>query len=187
MSVRLAALVVVATVMMTGHARAQSAPRADIYAGYSLLPGDPIDDFPRVTASHGIHVSAAIHPTSWFGLAADLGMQFGTHRDLGLNFEGLVARTRVTEFLAAPRFTARGEQADVFAHGLFGLASGDAGEDFSGFTDTKMAFGGGAGVDVHISPRWSVRAQFDLLGSFADIVEGNSRLAVGLVYRLVRD
>ena len=180
---RIQTICVLAVLAAGGTAHAQSAPVADIFIGYSLLPGDPIDDFPRTTASHGFQVAAVIHPSRWFGIGVDAGVQFGTHRNLGPNFEGLVAETRVTELFAVPRFTFRGQRADVFTHGLFGLASGDAGEGFSGFSDTELAFGGGAGVDVHVTPRFSVRAQFDLLASFADIVEGNSRFAVGTVFR----
>ena len=68
--------------------------------------------------------------------------------------------------------------------GLIGAASGDAGEAFGGFSDTKLAFGGGVGADVDLTRRLAVRTQFDLLASFADIVEANTRFAVGLVARL---
>jgi hypothetical protein len=183
MRLRTGVFAVATAALLTGTAYAQSAPRADVFAGYSLLPGDPIDDFPRVTASHGFQASAIVHLTRWFGLGAELGMQFGTHADLGPNFAGQVAKTRVTELFAMPRFTARGARADFFVHGLFGIGSGDAGDDFSGFSDSALAFGGGAGVDVHLGSRMSVRAQYDLFGAFADIIDGNSRLAVGLAYR----
>ena len=72
---------------------------------------------------------------------------------------------------------------DVFGHGLFGISTGDAGPDFSGFSDSGLTLGGGGGVDVRVSRRLAVRAQYDLIGSFADIVEGNSRFAVGAVIR----
>ena len=90
----------------------------------------------------------------------------------------------VHEYLAGPRFTARSERVDVFGHGLFGVSTGDAGPGFSGFSDSGLTFGGGGGVDVRVSPRIAVRAQYDLFGSFADIVEGNSRFAVGAVIRI---
>jgi opacity protein-like surface antigen len=94
-----------------------------------------------------------------------------------------VAKTRVTQYLAGPRFVARSDRFSVFAHGFIGAARGDAGE-FSGFSDTKVAFGGGGGADFDVTRRLAVRTQFDLLASFADIVEGNTRFAVGLVARL---
>jgi hypothetical protein len=39
-------------------------------------------------------------------------------------------------------------------------------------------------VDVRLRDRVALRGQFDLLGSFADIVEGNSRAGVGIVVGL---
>ena len=163
-------------------AAAQDIPPVEIFGGYSLLPANG-DDFPRQT-SHGVQVSVTANLNRWFGVVGDFGVQFNTARDLGPGFQGLVARSNVREYLVGPRFTARSEAVDVFAHGLFGAAAGDAGEDFSGFSDTAIAFGAGAGIDVRLRRRLGVRAQFDLLGSFADIVEGNPRFAVGLAVGL---
>jgi hypothetical protein len=73
---------------------------------------------------------------------------------------------------------------DVFGPALFGVSTGVAGPDVEGVSDSGLTFGGGGGVDVRVNRRFSVRAQFDLLGSFADIVESNSRFAVGGVVRL---
>jgi hypothetical protein len=158
-------------------------PRVEIFGGYSLLPADPATDFPRRT-SHGFQVGAAGNLTDWFGVFADLGLHWNTNRDVGPHFEGIVARTRVTQFLFGPRFTARSERVNVFAHGFVGRVRGDAGENFSGFSDTKPAFGGGVGIDVRLHERLAVRGQFDLFASFTDIVEGNTRAAVGLVLGL---
>lgn len=163
-------------------ALAQDHPSVDLFAGYSLLPADG-QDFPRAT-SHGVQAAATIHFTRWFGVVGDFGIQFSTARDLGPNFPGAVAKTQVREYLVGPRFTARSPQADVFVHALYGVAQGDAGEDFGGFSDSGAALGGGGGVDIHVSRRASLRVQFDLIGSFADIVEGNSRFAVGGVIRI---
>ena len=184
MRIRLALLGVILIVcFFPWTASAQPAvPAVDLFGGYSVLPADG-DDFPR-GQSHGFQVSASANLTPWFALFAELGMHFDTASDLGPNFEGLTAETRVTEYLAGPRFVARSDRFSLFAHGLLGYASGDAGEAFSGFSDTKLAFGGGVGADVDVTRRLGVRMQFDLLGSFADIVEGNTRFAVGLVARL---
>jgi hypothetical protein len=157
-------------------------PAVEIAGGYSLLPANG-DDFPRQT-SHGFQASVSANVTHWFGVLGDVAVHFNTARDLGPGFVGRVARTRVTQYLAGPRFVARSGPVSVFAHGLVGLASGDAGEDFSGFSDTKLTFGGGGGVDVQLRPRLAIRGQFDLLASFADIVEGNTRFGVGLAVGL---
>src|SRR5688572_23523158 len=142
---------------LAGSAAAQpAAPAVEIFAGYSILPADRNDDFPRRT-SHGVQVSASVNFTDWFGLLADFGVQANTNRDLGPGFEGRVARTRVMEFFVGPRFVARSERVNVFAHGLVGRVRGDAGEDFSGFSDTEPAFGGGVGVDVRLQRRLALR------------------------------
>jgi hypothetical protein len=158
-------------------------PPVHLFAGYSLLPADAGDDFPRGT-SHGVQLGASVRLTDWLAVLGDVGVQVGTRRDLGPGFQGLTARTRVLEFFAGPQFSARSGRVRVFAHGLVGLVHGDAGEDFSGFTDTALGFGGGGGIDIGIRDRVALRSQFDLLASFADIVEGNTRFSVGLVFGL---
>ena len=163
---------------------AQSQRSVDIFAGYSRLPADG-DDFPRQT-SHGLQVSVAGHLNRWFGVVADLGAQFDRSKDRGLHARGRVANVTVRQLLVGPRFTARFEGVDVFGHGLFGVATGDACPDFSGFSDSGLTFGGGGGIDVRASRRFAVRVQYDLIGSFADMVEGNSRFAVGAVVRVGR-
>jgi Outer membrane protein beta-barrel domain len=179
---RLASVVFILAVFPTPALAQPDYSPVEVFGGYSLLPANG-DDFPRQT-SHGFQGGVTINLNHWFGVIGDLGMQFNTADDLGPGFEGRVARTRVTELLAGPRFTRRSERVAVFAHGLFGIASGDARDNFSGFSDTEMAFGGGGGVDVWLNRRFAVRTQFELLGSFADIVEGNSRFAIGCVVGL---
>ena len=161
---------------------AQDAPAVDVFGGYSLLPANG-DDFPRQT-SHGVQGSVAFNITRSFGVVADVGSQWNTTRDLGPNFTGLVAKTNVRELLVGPRFTWRSPDVDGFVHGWFGMATGSANDAFRGFADSALAFGGGAGLDVSVRPRVAVRVQYDLIGSFADMVEGNSRLGIGLVVRL---
>jgi hypothetical protein len=180
---RLVGFVTLTTLAFATPAPAQtSAPGFELFAGYSRLPADKEDDFPRKT-SHGGQVSVAANFSSWFGLFADFGVQFNTATHPGPFFEDRVARSTVREYFVGPRFTARSERVDLFVHGLFGLVQGDAG-DFSGFSDSGLAFGGGGGVDVRVHPRLAVRAQVDLFGAFVDIVETNPRFALGLVARI---
>ena len=180
--VRLAGAFVI--LLVATPATAQPAvPVIEIFGGYSLLPANG-DDFPRVT-SHGVQTSLTANLNRWFGVVFDAGVQWSTATDLGPNFPGLTADTRVTEVLAGPRVAViRSDRTTLFVNGLFGVASGDAGKDFSGFSDSAAAFGGGGGVDVYVTERLAWRAQFDLLGSFADIVEGNTRFATGVVLKL---
>ena len=160
---------------------AQDHPSVDVFGGYSLLPANG-DDFPRQT-SHGFQAAVTGHLSGWFGVVGDVGAQFNTATNLGPGFQGRVAKSAVWQYLVGPRFTVRMERVDVFGHGLFGISTGDAGPGFEGFSDSGLTFGGGGGMDVRLSRRLAVRAQFDLLGSFADIVEGNLRFAAGAVVR----
>lgn len=93
----------------------------------------------------------------------------------------MTAESTVYEYLFGPRFTFRGSRVDGFVHGLFGVCDGHTN---IGFSDTGLTFGGGVGVDIGIARNLAVRGQFDLFGSFADIVEVNSRLSVGIVLQL---
>jgi hypothetical protein len=180
----LAGVVTLSTLAFATPAPAQTpAPGFEVFAGYSLLPADEQDDFPRKT-SHGGQVSVAANFRSWFGLFADVSLHFNSATYPGPVYEGAVARSTVRTYFVGPRFTARSERVDLFAHGLVGLVQGDAGEDFSGFSDSGLALGGGGGVDVRVLRRLAVRAQVDLIGAFVDIVETNPRFAVGLVARI---
>jgi len=165
-------LAIVASVPAFGQNRE---PRADVFAGYSLLPADG-NDFPRQT-SHGVQVSVSANLNRWFGLVADLGAQYRTVTDLGPGFRGVVAKTSVYEYLAGPRFTARQAAFDIFAHSLIGGATGHSG--IRGFSDSALTFGFGGGVDVHLNRTAAIRAQVDYLGSFVDILEDNMRVGVG--------
>ena len=176
-------ILVLLTCSSPAFAQAPAAPAVEVFGGYSLLPSNFITDFPRRT-SHGVQGSVAVNVNRWFGIVGDAGIQWNTTSDLGPNFAGLTAKTTVREWLVGPRFTKRSEKADVFAGGWFGTSIGSANDDFKGFADSGVTFGGGAGVDVHAGRRAAIRVQYDLIGSFADIVEGNSRLGIGVVLRL---
>jgi hypothetical protein len=153
--------------------------RFDVFGGFSLLPADG-NDFPRRTSS-GVQVSVARRLTDRMSLVLDIGAHTNTARDLGPNFPGAVAKTSVYELLAGPRFTRSRERLDLFAHALAGWAVGRS--SLPGFADNAFALGGGGGVDVRLTPRVAIRAQIDVLGSFVDILETNTRVGAGLVFR----
>ncbi len=157
-------------------------PKAELFGGFSYLPADG-NDFPRQT-SGGFQASVSVNLNRWFGVAADFGGQYNSASNLGPNFPGISADSSVYEYLVAPRFTLRQERVNVFVHGLIGGATGRT--SIGGFADSELTFGGGGGVDVGVTSRAALRAQFDLLGSFADILEGNSRFGIGMVVRLGR-
>ena len=155
--------------------------RFEVFGGYSYLPAGP-EDFPRLTGSHGFQTSIAANLNTWFGVVGDFGFQFGSSDIQQPPFFQGTVKTRVYEYMVGPRFTVRTPRANVFAHALFGGASGRT--DFGSFSDAELAIGGGAGVDININKRVAIRAiQFDYLGSFADMLENNVRAATGIVFR----
>src|SRR5689334_20336841 len=113
---RFAVLTLVLLALSTpAFAQTPAVPAVEIYGGYSLLPSNFIDDFPRRT-SHGVQGGVAVNVNRWFGLAGDVGIQWNTNSDLGLGYPpSPAAKTSVTEWLVGPRFTKRSEAADVFA------------------------------------------------------------------------
>ena len=177
--------VLVASLVALIIARAASAqttfPRFEVFGGYSYLPADG-NDFPR-TASSGFQASVAANINSWFGVVGDVGGQYSRSSNLGFNFRGVTAKTSVYEFLAGPRFTLRGK-VSPFVHGLVGTAAGHT--NLGGFSDRGLTFDAGGGVDAAINRRLAARVQIDGLGSFADILESNLRVGVGLVVGLGR-
>jgi hypothetical protein len=175
-----AAIALALLVCSLGSAAYAQTPRADISGVVSFLPSDELDDFPR-SHSVGFQIGATWHVNRWIGVFADLGGHYDTNSDLGPNFPGVTAESTVYEYLFGPRFTFRGSPADGFVHGLFGVCDGHTN---IGFSDAGLTFGGGGGVDIDIRRNLAVRGQFDLFGSFADIVDVNSRFSVGLVLQL---
>lgn len=166
-------------------APAQSVPRVAVFGGISFLPGSD-QDFPRLTTSSGFQIDAAVQVTRWFAAFADVAGHYSTVTDLGPNFPGVTADTTVYEYLFGPRFTfsaGSSGRSTIFAHALVGVSTGHTN---IGFSDSGFTFGGGGGVDVALSRRFAIRGEFDLFYSFADIVEENTRFAIGLVARLGR-
>jgi hypothetical protein len=160
----------------------------EVFGGFSYLPAGP-EDFPR-EASYGFQAGIARNFTRWFGLVLDFGAQYGSSS--GVVRSGTVVQqppgsgtvsTSVYEYLAGPRFTLRTPKANVFAHFLVGGASGRTSLGIP-FSDTELAIGAGAGVDVHLTSRIAIRAvQFDYLGSFTDMLEDNVRVGAGIVFK----
>lgn len=167
----------------TGSAQ-DSYPRVEIFGGASYLPADRLD-FPRDN-SVGFQAGISGNLTRRFGIFVDFGGQFSRNASLGPNFPGAAADASVYEFMAGPRFTERTGRMNLFVHALVGGASGRT--NLRGLADSKFAFGGGGGLDIHVSCRIAIRPlQLDYIGSFVDIVEDNIRAGAGIVIRLGRN
>lgn len=158
-----------------------SHPRAEIFGGFSYLPGGKAD-FPRKN-SYGFQASLCGNINHWFGVVADFGSQYRKVSDLGPGFPGVTANTSVHEYMAGPRFAVRRERFTFFSHALVGGAAGRSG--LAGFSDKGFAFAGGGGLDINLGHRVALRVfQLDYIGSFVDILEDNARLGFGVVIKL---
>ena len=131
-----------------------------------------------------MQASVTANLNRWFGIVGDLGVQFNTATDLGPSFVGQAARTNVRNSWSVRALHRAIWPGRASGHFLIGTATGDAGQEFSGFSDSGLMLGGGGGIDVNLNRRFAVRAQFDKLGAFVDIAEVTSRFAVGLVVKL---
>ena len=123
-------------------AQAQDAPKAEVFAGFSVL-SVKFDDSNR-EGVYGWQASVAGNPSPAFGLVADFAGQYKT-------IEGV--KVSVYEYLFGPRINARAEKANGFVHFLLG------GAHFSGGGESESGFmlGIGGGVDVRVSPNASIR------------------------------
>jgi hypothetical protein len=154
-------------------------PRMEAFGGFSYLPAGS-EDFPRST-SFGFQTSITVNLNKWFGVVGDFGGQYSSSNLQHPLINGTV-KTAIYEYLVGPRFSIRTQRANVFGHVLFGGASGRT--DLGSFSDTEIAIGAGAGLDIGINSRIAIRAfQFDYLGSFTDMLENNVRLGTGIVIR----
>jgi hypothetical protein len=150
---------------------AQDVPKAELFAGFSVLSVGGEGD--RNTAA-GWQASVAGNFTDRLGLVGDFG---GHYKDGGRNHQ----------FLFGPRVSARRERVTPFAHALFG------GMRFSGGggSETNFAMGFGGGIDYNVRDRVAIRVvQFDWLPTRFDAGSAGSewetniiRFGFGIVFK----
>lgn len=181
--------------------RAQEAPKAEVYGGYSfvnlgLLGGD------RPNAN-GWNASVAVNLNPWFGLVTDFGGLYGISSSVT---RVVPCRTppcptqlvetldgKVHTFLFGPRFTLRREKFSPFVHVLLGGARLNVattvflpllGPIRSSFSNLDFALALGGGVDYKFRDRWAWRIQTDYLQSgFLGRTQDNIRVSTGIVFR----
>lgn len=190
-------LFLLAAVLLIAATSAQaqnSHPRFEVFGGYSYLSrdisfDDPFDDdaagfFNQREGVHGLGFSLAgnFHPN--VGVVAD----FSYHkRELELPGNDIDFSNMV--FLFGPRFTARGDRVEGFAHGLIGGVRSKV-EDFDSNTDLALGFGGG--VDIKVHPSVAIRAvQLDYIPiRVRDPItldkewSNNLRVQIGVTFRI---
>jgi len=166
------------------------APRVEIFGGYSFLHADLGD----TEYLNGFHVSAALNPKKWVGMAADLSSSYGkTTTITAIDTFTPNIGTQLLTF--GPRFSLRSEMITSFGHVMFGVArirqSNAPGLTnptlvLMGGTETAPAVQFGGGVDLNATDSLAIRIfQADYLMTFFNSARQNHiRLSTGVVLRL---
>lgn len=168
-------------------------PKAEFFGGYSYFSADinvndPFDpDAPFIEQREGIHgfaLSGAANFSRNFGIVADFSFH---NREIELPGPDIDFKT--LNFLFGPRFTARGDRVEGFAHMLVGGVRRQI-EDFD--SDVDFALGVGGGVDIKVARNFGVRlVQLDYI-PFRDRNpftldkewRHNLRVGVGVTFRI---
>jgi opacity protein-like surface antigen len=145
-------------------ARAQDAPKGEVFAGYSYSSYDD-SGIDRIDGQ-GWHLAATGNVNRWFGIEGDASGHYQDGRS-------------VHYLQGGARFTYRGERASPYAHALMGATFVDA---IGNGTDWVFTVGGG--VDVKVNDRVSIRAvQVDYTPTLLlDGLRHNARVSTGVVF-----
>jgi hypothetical protein len=167
-------------------ARAQeSAPKFDVFAGYSYLQANPgmsgVDSFHL----HGGNASIAYNHNSWLSGVADFaGYNNG-------NILGTGASGTLSTYLFGPRVSYRHfGKVTPFSQVLFGVAHANSSAFGTNSSQNAFAMTAGGGVDVKVLDHFWIRpVQADYLltrfgvGTTGTQSQNNVRLSTGFVFR----
>jgi hypothetical protein len=153
-------------------AAAQETPRIAVSGAYSFMRFDsrPLG-YADYSNLQGVSGSVTYNFADYFGVALDVGGEFGSH-------------LQVAGWMVGPQVYHHFLGGDFFAHGLFGQGSTHV-DIGTPLTSAGRAIAGGGGVDFPISERFSIRA---IEADYIDTQTFNSsekslRLSTGLVFR----
>lgn len=186
--------------LLTVPALAQRDPKSEFFAGYSYVrtAEESVEIIPGTTGTqqaanlNGFNFSISYNPAPWIGIVGDVGGYYGIQNFRIVAPAGTLtvgARTQVYSVFFGPQFSARGRRVTVFGRPLVGFVHGSQSATIGGqaasTSDTVFAFGGGAGVDVHLGERVSLRAlQGDVIWTrFSGATQANLRISTGFVFR----
>jgi opacity protein-like surface antigen len=166
-------------------ARAQeTAPKADIFAGYSYVRERPSTSGTSSFNLHGGSASISYNANTWLSGVADFG---GYHNGnvLGTNTNGTFST-----YLFGPRVSYRRlRRLTPFGEALFGVAHASAHVTGASNSENAFATAIGGGVDFKLSDHFSIRpAKVDyLMSRFRETgtsaTQNNLRLSTGIVLR----
>ncbi len=184
---RIAAIVLAVVVLAT--AACAQVPSGNVFVGYSYMSADLAPS--NRTNLNGWNASVEGRVLPFIGIVADFSGQYGTAPIapnpactgvVGGSCSGLNASTNIHNFLFGPRASVSVGKIRPFAQALFGASHvSDSVSGFSG-SDTSFAYALGGGVDYHLIPLISWRAEADWLQTrlFSN-TQNNVRISTGVV------
>ncbi|HEX8924394.1 MAG TPA: outer membrane beta-barrel protein [Terriglobales bacterium] len=157
---------------------AQSAPKNEVFGGYSLFNADTGSSH---VGLNGWNASATHFVTRNLGITADFSGAYGSPAEFGS------VSSNVHNFMFGPTVAvARNKKVTPFAHALFGVSHihQAASTEFGEYNDHAFALALGGGVDANVNKHFGVRvAQLDYVYSnFADTTQNNWRYSGGVVF-----
>lgn len=163
----------------------ETAPRFDVFAGYSYVQANPgvngVDSFHL----HGGSASLAYNYKSWLSGVADFG-GYTNGNILGTGNSGTFST-----YLFGPRLSYRHySKITPFGQVLFGVAHADASAFRTASTQNAFTMTAGGGVDYKVFDRFSIRpfqAEYLLTrfgeGTLGTRTQNNVRISTGFVVR----
>ncbi len=169
MGLRKVCLLAAMALMMTLSARAQGiGDKIEVFGGYGYM------HFKSAPASNlnGFDAAGEWKFRDWLGVVADVGGEYGSVNTVN---------SQLYTFLFGPQVSWPPHRISPFAHALVGLSRFSGGD----FHQRGAAFAFGAGVDYHVSGRfsWRVIQVDDLPTRLGGLEEHNTRISTGIVFR----
>ena len=156
-------------------ARAQDAPKGELFGGYSYFHASG-----GGSGLNGGNLSITENVNKWFGGVLDFSAHHGSFAGSGVNVV-TIAYGPVFSYRKDPRVT-------PFFHVLLGAVRGSSGYLGISKADTEFAITAGGGVDLKVGEHLAVRVvQADYVSShFLSTTQNNFRISAGLVFRFGR-
>ncbi|HET9995517.1 MAG TPA: outer membrane beta-barrel protein [Candidatus Acidoferrum sp.] len=165
----------------------ESAPKFDVFAGYSYLQANPAVNGVNSFHLHGGSASIAYNHNSWLSGVADFG-GYNNGNVLGTGASGTLST-----YLFGPRVSYRRlrlRKITPFGQVLFGVAHANASSFGTAASQNAFAMTAGGGVDYKLSDHFSIRpvqAEYLLtrfgVGTKGTQSQNNVRLSTGFVFR----
>jgi len=163
----------------------ESAPKVDVFAGYSYVQASPgvtgVDSFHL----HGGNASVAYNVTNWLGGVADFG-GYTNGNILNTHTSGTFST-----YLFGPRVSYRHySRITPFGQVLFGVAHSNAAAFNTGNTQNAFTMTAGGGVDYKLFNHFAIRPfQAEYLmtrfaeGTLGTRTQNNLRVSTGFLFR----